>query len=157
MCDAVPLHDDSLEHVVIGAVGVGSGRKAAMRLHVAGVQRPLASAAKVAQAGNRVVMSSNGSFIEHEKTGERIPLRVERGTFVFDVQYQGGTCGTITLASGAGVNVWPEHLLTEVPMGPPDAGLRMTAANGTQIASCGTKLIEFTAKDGGIPGFTRHA
>jgi hypothetical protein len=85
-------------------------------------------------------------------------LRVERGTFVFDVQYLGGggTDGTITLDSGAGVNVWPEQLLPEVPMGPPDSNLRMTAANGTEIPSRGTKLVEFVGKKP-EPGFTRHA
>jgi hypothetical protein len=128
-----------------------------MRFHVAAVQRPLASAAKVVEAGNRVVMARSGAYIENEATGERMPMRVERGTFVFDVMYSGGQCGTITLDSGAGVNVWPEHLLKEVPMGPPAAGLRMTAANGTRIESTGTKTIEFSAKPSGASGFTRHA
>jgi hypothetical protein len=124
-----------------------------MRFHGAAVQRPLASAVKVVQAGNRVVMSPSGSFIENEKTGERMPLRIERGTFVFDVTYAGGQSGTITLDSGVGVNAWPESLLQEVPMGPPDAGLKMTAANGTSIPSKGTKVIEFLPSSGG----SRHA
>jgi hypothetical protein len=114
----------------------------------------LASAVKVAQAGNRITMSSEGSYIENVRTGEKMPLRIERGTFVFDVTYSGGQEGTITLDSGAGVNVWPENLLKEIPMGPPDAALKMTAANGTSIPSSGTKMVEFTPRS---PGFTRRA
>jgi hypothetical protein len=122
-----------------------------MKFHVAAVQRPLVSAVKVVQVGNRVVMSPSGSFIENEKTGQRMPLRVDRGTFVFDVTYVGN--GTITLDSWAGVNVCPESLLQEVPMRPPETGLKMTAANGTSIPSRGTKVIEFSPVLGG----SRHA
>jgi hypothetical protein len=152
MCD-----DASCVKVGINAVSTsppGLGRTAAMRFHVAPVQRPLASAVKVVQAGNRIMMSSEGSYIENVRTGEKMPLRVERGTFVFDVTFSGGQDGTITLDSGAGVNVWPESLLKELPMGPPDTALRMTAANGTSIPSSGTKVVEFKARS---PGFTRHA
>jgi hypothetical protein len=146
------------------AVGINAvetppaGRKAAMKFHVAAVQRPLASAVKVVQAGNRVVMSATGSFIENERSGERMPLRVERGTFVFDVEYTDGSPGTITLDSGAGVNVWPEHLLPAIPMQPPEQGLRMTAANGTEIPSRGVKTVEFRSR-GAAPssGGSRHA
>ena len=106
-------------------------------------------------------MSGSGSYIENEATGDRMPLRIERGTFVFDVEYNGGKDGTITLDSGAGVSVWPEHLLPEVPLMPPEAGLRMTAANGTEIPSRGVKVVEFKSKvaagAAGQPGFTRHA
>jgi hypothetical protein len=144
---------DVSQHVGINAVESGGTRRASMKFHVAAVQRPLASAVKVVEAGNRIVMSSSGSFIENERTGERMPLRTERGTFVFDVTYVGGQRGTITLDSGAGVNVWPESLLKEVPTGPPEAGLKMTAANGTSIPSKGTKVIEFSPVSGG----SRHA
>jgi hypothetical protein len=142
--------------IEINAVGVAPQR-AAMRFHLAKVQRPLASAVKVAEAGNRIIMAKGGAYIEHEVTGARMPLRVERGTFVFDVEYEGGTEGTITLDSGAGVNVWPEHLLPEVPLGPPEAGLRMTAANGTEIPSRGVKVVKFLSKNKKEePGFSRH-
>jgi hypothetical protein len=129
----------------IGAVEAG-GRRASMRFHVASVQRPLASAVRVVQAGNRVIMSQKGAYIENETSGERMPLRIERGTFVFDVEYGDGSPGTITLDSGAGVNVWPEHLLPAIPMQPPERGLRMTAANGTEIPSRGVKTVEFKSR-----------
>jgi hypothetical protein len=103
-------------------------------------------------------MSSAGSFIENERTGERMPLRVERGTFVFDVEYTDGSPGTITLDSGAGVNVWPEHLLPSLPMSPPEQGLRMTAANGTDIPSRGVKMVEFKGRSASsMSGGIRHA
>ena len=131
--------------VEVNAVGAVP-QKAAMKFNVAKVQRPLASAVKVVEAGNKIVMSKSGAYIEHEGTGARMPLRVERGTFVFDVEYEGGKDGTITLDSGVGVNVWPENLLPEVPLNPPEAGLRMTAANGTEIPSRGVKIVRFVGK-----------
>ena len=84
----------------------------------------LASAAKVVEAGNRISMGPNpGDNIEDGNTGERIGLRVERRTYVFDVEYRGGEQGTITLDSGAGVNVFPEELQKAVPMQPRDPRL----------------------------------
>ena len=51
----------------------------------------LASAAKVVEAGNRISMGPNpgDNYIEDGNTGERIGLRVERRTYVFDVEYRG--------------------------------------------------------------------
>ena len=121
------------DEVFIGVVENGKTmRKASMKFHVAKVQRPLASAAKVVEAGNRIVMEKGGSFIETVATGEKMKLRVERGTYVFDVKYNNGEEGTITLDSGAGVNVWPDGMLKDIPLRPPEPGLKMTAANGTE-------------------------
>ena len=84
-----------------------------MDFNVADVGKPLASAVKVCQAGNRVLLSPEPgeSYIENIKSGERMELRVEKGTFVFDVEFSEGEDGTITLDSGAGVNVWPKNKL----------------------------------------------
>ena len=90
----------------------------------------------------------------NDTTGEKIALPVDRGTFVFDVEFQDGEVGTITLDSGAGVNVWPENLQSHVPMMAKDPRLRMTAANGTNIDNLGTKIVKF---HGVWPGFTRQA
>ena len=96
------VHDE----VNIGAVENGKTmRKASMKFLVAKVQRPLASAAKVVVAGSRIVIEKGCSFIENVATGEKMKLRVERGTYFFDVKYNNGEEGTITLDSGAGVNV----------------------------------------------------
>ena len=153
-----------VDEVLIGAVEGNAGgtattrrtRTGSLKFHVAGVQRPLASAAKVVGAGNRIVMGPDdeGSFIENMKTGERMKLRIERGTYVFDVKYTGGTEGTITLDSGAGVNVLPEGMLPEVPMRAPEPGLRMIAANGTEIPNVGCKVVEFSGQE---PVFSRRA
>ena len=84
-------------------------RESKMRFNVAKVQKPLASAAKVVEAGNKISVGPNpeDNSIGNITTGERIGLRVEKGTFVFDVEFMDGEAGTITLDSGAGVNVWP--------------------------------------------------
>ena len=146
--------------VGIGAVGVGTNRpkmsrESGMRFNVAKVQKPLASAAKVVEAGNKISMGPNpgDNYIENAATGERIGLRVERGTYVFDVEYTDGEVGVITLDSGAGVNVWPEDVQKNVPMLPRDPRLRMTAANGSEIQNLGTKVIKFRGVE---PDFSRR-
>ena len=158
-----PDDDEEIEgvdaNIFIGHVGDGGrklSRASGMRFNVAKVKRPLASAAKVVQAGNRIQMGPRpeDNYIQNLETGEKIAIRVERGTYVFDVEYKDGSEGTITLDSGAGVNVWPEELLPNIPMMAKDPGLRMTAANGTQIENLGTKVVEFRGVE---PGFIGQA
>ncbi len=98
--------------------------------------------------------NTNESFSENAGTGEKIELRVEGGTYVFDVELEGGELGTITLDSGAGVNVWPKELQAHIPMQPKDPKLRMTVANGSSIENLGTKVIHFKGLE---PGFRRRA
>ena len=93
-------------------------RESGMCFHVARVQKPLASAAKVVAAGNRIVMSPEGgeSFIENIASGERLALRVDRGTYVFDLEYADGVEGAITLDSGC----WCECVAEGLAEGGPD-------------------------------------
>ena len=106
--------------------------------------------------GNRISMGPipSENYIDNANTGEQIELRIEGGTYVFDVEFDDGSRGTITLDSGAGVNVWPSELQEHVPMQPKDPRLRMTAANGSSIENLGTKVIHFKGLE---PGFRRRA
>ena len=56
-----------------------------MKFHVTSSTKPLASAAAVVKAGNRIVFDKAGSFIENTRSKERINLRESNGTYVFDV------------------------------------------------------------------------
>lgn len=78
-----------------------------------------------------------------EKTliGERMELRLRGRTCVFDVQFEMGNAGSIAVSSGAGVHVYPEDWLIDVPMLPKLDGLRMRAAKGAGIRNFGLKLI----------------
>jgi ribosomal protein L2 len=151
--------DDCNNDVFIGTV-VGEAKKlsrpSAMKFNVASVKKPLASAVKVVEAGNRIFMGPKpgDNYIENISTGEKLAIRVDRGTYVFDVEFTNGEGGTITLDSGAGVNVWPQEMLPDLPLLAKEPGLRMTAANGTPIANLGTKMVQFR---GVAPGFTRRA
>ena len=116
----------------------------ALRFNVADVAKPLASAVKITEANNVVVLhpKEGKSFILNLDTNERIKIRKEKGTYVFDVQYtECDEVGTVTLDSGASVSVWPRVLLPKVKMEPKKEGLRMVAANGTPIKNYGQKLI----------------
>ena len=64
-------------------------------------------------------------------------------TFVMDAQFVNGECESITLDSGAGVHVWPKTKQPEGKVLPRKAGLRMVAANGTNIQNYGQKEICF--------------
>ena len=151
--EALKRHDVSIR--AVEKCGMKS-RESGMKFNVANVQKPLASAAKVTQAGNRISMGPKpeDNFIQNVDTGDKIELRVEKGTYVFDVEFQNGEVGTITLDSGAGVNVWPETMQKQVPMMPKDPRLKMTAANGSDIENLGTKIIKFRGIE---TGFRRRA
>ena len=63
------------------------------------------------------------------------------------MEFEDGECGKITLCSGAGVNVWPKNKMKEVPMRAKKPGLKMCAANGTEIPNYGQKVIKFQGID----------
>ena len=118
-------------------------RMSAIEFNVAEVRKPLASAVKMVKANNRVVLDEEQSYIENKATGEKMMVKIQDETFVFDVEYDNGEKGTITLDSGAGVNVWPRGARQDVPVMAKKPGLRMCAANGTEIKNYGRKVIQF--------------
>ena len=56
-----------------------------LRFHVTDTTKPLASAMAVVRMGNRVVLDSEGSYIENKMSGERIQLQETGGTYTFDI------------------------------------------------------------------------
>ena len=118
---------------------------AAIKFNVTNVKKPLASASRVVAAGNRIVMdeSGGGSYIENKETKEKMKLRVDRGVYVFDATYEDGAIGVITLDSGAGVHVMPMDFQKKVKMQPKQPGLKLSAANGSDIENYGTKTLKF--------------
>ena len=119
-------------------------RASAMRFNEADVRKPLASAALVARAGNRIVMEENGGYIENKATGERMKMRVEQNAYVYDVQLEDGSTTTVTMDSGAGCCVWPrgKHAGKSI-LTPKQPGIKMVAANGTEIGCYGQRVVQF--------------
>ena len=109
----------------------------------------MASAAAVVDVGNRVVLDPRSSYIENISTGEKMKLRKDQGVFVFDVRYEDGDMGVITLDSGAGVSVWPKGWKPNIKVEPKKPGLKMIAANGTEIENVGQKRVLFRGIGGG--------
>ena len=135
-----------LEPVCIAAVDRAKAtRESGLTFNVADVSRPLASAVKVVEAGNRIVMDPNPEdcYIANKATGEKMRIRQEKGTFVFDVLHTEVDEGMVTVDSGAGVNVWPKEKLKEIKLMPKVKDLKMVAANGTDIGNYEQKLIKF--------------
>ena len=66
------------------------GRMCAMKFLDADVQRPLGAVSAIADEGNTVVFSrKQGSNVENDETGERIPMMRKGGTFVMMLQAVG--------------------------------------------------------------------
>ncbi len=61
------------------------GKARAMTFRIADVTKPLASVARMCDRGNRVVFDSDGSYVEHKKTGARTHLSRHNGVFVLEV------------------------------------------------------------------------
>lgn len=61
------------------------GRKRSMKFLDADVKRPLGAATAIVDAGNTIVMSRAGSYIQRDDTGERIQLERKRGVYVMRV------------------------------------------------------------------------
>ena len=61
--------------------------KAGMRFLMTDVQKPLAAVSAIVEAGNEVVFrnGSNDSFIRNPRTGEKVQLKRERGTYTMEV------------------------------------------------------------------------
>jgi hypothetical protein len=65
---------------------VETKRNGAMEFVVTDVTKPLAAVSAIVEAGNKVIFSKAGSYIENVATGERVNLKCERGTYSMDVQ-----------------------------------------------------------------------
>ena len=58
------------------------GQARAIKAQVCEVNKALMSVSRMVQAGNKVVFSKSGSYVEDESTKERIPLREQGGMYM---------------------------------------------------------------------------
>jgi hypothetical protein len=67
------------------------GTPAQMEFHVTNSNKALASAVDITDAGNNIILSKKKgeSVIINDRTQEKIHLRRENGTFVFDIELEG--------------------------------------------------------------------
>ena len=54
-------------------------------MNVADVQKTLASAWQIVNAGNKVILNAEYSYIVNKATGEKTDVTVENGEFIFDL------------------------------------------------------------------------
>ena len=66
------------------------GKVKRMNFAVTDCKKPLASVSRIVDKGNRVVFDDDESYILNKKTGERIMLERERGTYVMVVEFDTG-------------------------------------------------------------------
>ena len=65
-----------------------------MTFHVTDVKKTLASVSKMVEKGNEVHFTPKGGYIQG-RNGERIPLTVENGVYVMDIEYLSGFSGQV--------------------------------------------------------------
>ena len=78
--------DKTVEISMIDMVGKKLSRQSAMKFNEADVRKPLASAVQVAKAGNKIVLDEDGGYIQNKKSGERIEVKVDKNTYIFELQ-----------------------------------------------------------------------
>ena len=61
------------------------GGNGSMKFRLANVTKPLGAISSVCDRGNRVVFDSEGSYVDLQSSGKRIPLRRQNGVYVMDV------------------------------------------------------------------------
>ena len=64
--------------------------KAGMKFLVSDVQKPLAAVSAIVEAGNEVVFKpgARDSFILNPRTGEKVQLKREKGTYTMEVEVE---------------------------------------------------------------------
>ena len=77
-------------------------------------------------------------------------LEVDNETFVFEAELENKEIDMVTFDSAAGVHVWPANKGTHLPTVAKLGGVKMWAANGTEIPNLGQKVVTFREK---VPGF----
>ena len=119
-------------------------REARLEFCEADVRKPLASAVRVAKAGNGIWLEAHGGYIENLATKERAEVREENGVYVMDVQFDDETVDVITLDSGAVCDVWPKgRRAGETKLLRKKAGVGMVAAKSTPIEYHGQRQVRF--------------
>ena len=142
---------------VLGMDGQEMTRDAHVEFNEADVRKPLASASRVAKAGNGIWLDAHGGYIENLKTGEKIQVRVRNNVYVFDIEMDDGSKDVVTLDSGAGVSVWPKgRHAGNAKMTPKKNGVGMVAANGTKIDHYGQRKVSFKGVKGDASSFRRR-
>ena len=68
------------------------GKARSMGFHVTEVKKPLAAVSRIIDKGNKVQFGpkDEDNFIENIRTGERILMRRENGTFAIEVDFEEG-------------------------------------------------------------------
>ena len=121
--------------------------KCAMTFHVTDSKRMLAAVSRIMEADNTVVFSKRfGSYVENDKTGERMEIKKTRGVFHIDALIWDGQKmleSEIVIDSGAADNVMPRDILSGLELMAKDEGVRFQGANGAELGNYGKKKIRF--------------
>ena len=107
-----------------------------LKLNVANVAKPQASAVRAANAGNCIIM-----YPDPEKCFSFKSWSLGKGCVC--ERFPDNEQGSVILVSGAGVSIWPTSKLKNFKVLPKQKGLRMVAAKETEIKNEGQKRIKF--------------
>ena len=108
----IPEEGEEVEICAGEATDQAKVSKLGFTFQVTGVKKPLMSVSRVVQKGNRVCFgpSVNDNFIENLATKRKFPLVSNgKGSYLLNVDFEGGKQTSITIDSGAEDSVCPKE------------------------------------------------
>jgi hypothetical protein len=137
------------------------GKKCGMVFHLTNAKRMLASAERIAAAGNYIAIgpSENDNYIQNVKTKRKIKLIKVGGVYELRAMVNCGMTWqevNITIDSGAEECVMPRDWFPDAEWMPKKQGIQFMGADGSDIGNFGRRLIEFIPMEE-FEGFRRPA
>ena len=128
------------------------GKKCGMVFHLTKAKRMLASAERIAAAGNMVSIGPKpeNCYVLNLKTNRKIKLKKRGGTYEMNVMVKCGTVWkevNVTVDSGAEECVMPHDWFPEAEFMEKKDGVRFMGADGSDLGNFGRRLIEFVPKE----------
>ena len=138
---------DSGDEVFVGAVdkpGDLKTKSLKLAFQVADVKKPLIAVKRVTEKGNHVAFGPqpNDNFIENRVTGDKMFLRPNgNGSYLMDVEFEGGGKTTITVDSGAEENVCPKVWGNQFKTREVEKKMNLRNASGGKIEHFGERDV----------------
>ena len=127
---------------------VDEEKSMSLKFQVAKVKKPLIAVKRIVEKGNIVQFgeTEEDNFILNRKTGDKILLKPKgKGSYVMDVNFQGGGRTQITVDSGAEENVCPWEWGEKFGINEADRYMNLRDASGNAIEHYGKRTVIVTS------------
>ena len=136
--------------VFIGNVEKEKDVQMSLCFQVTDVKKPLVAVTRICEKGNRVCFGPNeaDNYIQSVRSGDKIYMRKQRGSFVIDGQFGDGEWKDITIDSAAEESVCPKDWGKQfgTVQVQEDRKLKFVSANGGKIEHYGERKVVLNTK-----------